>query len=351
MRERAFWIVFFLGLMTLSLAACGGGGAGTDGAVIDESGDTPDVPEEPPITPPVEPSALDQQLLQALEDRDVDTPQAPPIPADALVALGKALFFDKELSGNRNISCATCHHPTTGTGDDLSVSIGQGGSGLGSARLLGSGALIPRNAPPLFNKGLPAFRTMFWDSRVSIGQGGALNTPEPALNGPRPTAGAIAQELTTALAAQAIFPLTSHAEMRGDPGENELADAADNLEVWTLIMDRLVGTDNGTQGGFAEYRALFQAAFPAVADIDGFHIGHVGAALGAYEDLAFRALDSSFDRYLAGDLAAMTDEARRGALLRSRGLRPLPRRPAADRRASSRPRRPPGRPGARSQWG
>ena len=32
-------------------------------------------------------------------------------PSDAKVALGRALFFDKVLSGNRNISCATCHHP------------------------------------------------------------------------------------------------------------------------------------------------------------------------------------------------------------------------------------------------
>ncbi len=31
--------------------------------------------------------------------------------------LGKLLFFDKILSGNKNISCASCHHPLAGTGD------------------------------------------------------------------------------------------------------------------------------------------------------------------------------------------------------------------------------------------
>ncbi|MBN2702120.1 MAG: cytochrome-c peroxidase, partial [Methylothermaceae bacterium] len=40
------------------------------------------------------------------------------------IELGKLLFFDKLLSGNRNISCATCHHPMTWTGDGLALSVG-----------------------------------------------------------------------------------------------------------------------------------------------------------------------------------------------------------------------------------
>ncbi len=315
MRERAFWILLFTGLMGLALAGCGGGGSAEAAAMRDAGGDNPTPPDEPTPDPDPQPSQLDLQLAQALQGENVDTPAAPPEPAGALVALGKALFFDKILSGNRNISCATCHHPTTGTGDDLSLSIGEGGSGLGAARALGTAELTPRNAPPLFNKGLPSFRTMFWDSRVSLGRGGNLNTPEPALNGGNPSAGAIADQLQTALAAQAIFPLTSHAEMRGQPGTNELADAGSNLEVWARIMARLLGTENGTEGGIPAYRTLFQAAFPGVVDFDAFNIGHVGAAIAAYEDLTFRALDSPFDRYLAGDLTAMTDQAKRGAIL------------------------------------
>ena len=40
-----------------------------------------------------------------------------PAPSSAEVALGKVLFFDKIISGNNNISCATCHHPLASTGD------------------------------------------------------------------------------------------------------------------------------------------------------------------------------------------------------------------------------------------
>jgi len=48
--------------------------------------------------------------------------------------LGQLLFYDPILSGNKNISCATCHHPDFATGDGVSLSIGEGGIGLGPDR-------------------------------------------------------------------------------------------------------------------------------------------------------------------------------------------------------------------------
>ena len=69
--------------------------------------------------------------LWAATDRDFHdrSPHSP-----ARVELGRNLFFDKILSGNLNISCASCHHPLAGTGDGLSLPIGEGGSGLGVTR-------------------------------------------------------------------------------------------------------------------------------------------------------------------------------------------------------------------------
>jgi len=60
-------------------------------------------------------------------------PNPPPVRRD-LVTLGQALAFDKVLSGNRDIACMTCHLPEMATGDARTLSIGEGGDGLGSAR-------------------------------------------------------------------------------------------------------------------------------------------------------------------------------------------------------------------------
>jgi len=45
--------------------------------------------------------------------------------------LGQLLFYDPILSGNQNIACATCHHPTHATADGVSLGLGDGGLGLG----------------------------------------------------------------------------------------------------------------------------------------------------------------------------------------------------------------------------
>ncbi|NND18929.1 MAG: methylamine utilization protein MauG, partial [Silicimonas sp.] len=76
----------------------------------------------------------------------------------AQAKIGQLLFYDKILSGNRNIACGTCHHHDLAGGDGLSLGIGEGGAGLGTKRAAESDAdrirkRIPRNAPPLWNLG------------------------------------------------------------------------------------------------------------------------------------------------------------------------------------------------------
>ena len=259
---------------------------------------------------------LDAQLAPLVQEAGFE-PVPQPAPEDpALVELGRNLFFDKILSGNRNISCATCHHPVAATGDALPVSIGQGGTGLAENRQEGTGELIPRNAPHVFNGGVEGVNTMFWDSRVSRDPvTGALSTPEDKLNGSPSQLPDITAHLDSALAAQAMFPVTSREEMRGHPGDNEVADAPDNEAVWQALMARLVGTANGTIGGFDGYRTLFQAAYPEVTNFDDFNFGHVARAIAAFERERWTALDTPFDRYMAGDRSALSDSEKRGARL------------------------------------
>ncbi len=259
---------------------------------------------------------MNAELQALLADAGVTSPSALQGHTDEQVALGEALFFDKILSGNQNISCATCHHPVAATGDALPLPLGEGGTGVGATRQQGTSRIIPRNAPAVFNAEMNEVTTMFWDSRVSRDPvTGELTTPEPALNTATPPSPEIAALLDSALAAQAMFPVTSHDEMRGLPGSNLIADAADNLGVWSLLMERLVGTNDGTVGGIQGYRDLFDAAFPSITNYDDYNFGHAAKAIAAYEARTYTALNTPFDRYLQGDMTAMSDDAKRGAIL------------------------------------
>ncbi len=65
-------------------------------------------------------------------------PATPPHPEDneptaARVELGKALFFDPRLSGDGNMSCATCHSPLQGWSDGMPTGKGHKSMVLGRA--------------------------------------------------------------------------------------------------------------------------------------------------------------------------------------------------------------------------
>ena len=249
-------------------------------------------------------SVLDVQLRAALAQNQITPINAGPEHSEAQVSLGQALMFDKVLSGDGNISCATCHNPARGLGDNLAVSIGAGGSGLGEERTLGSGVLIARNAPEVFNRGAPEWRSMFWDSRVARLAGGMLRTPAGMQTPPG---------LESVLAAQSLFPLESREEMRGDADDgsdgNDLAECTDGDFpcVWNGVLARLRDIPG--------YVTLFEDAYADVDEAADINISHVANAIGAFESAAWSFFDTPWDDYVAGDDDALTAEAKRGAIL------------------------------------
>jgi len=249
---------------------------------------------------------LDGELADLLNQANVSAPTPPIPPALPLVTLGRALMFDKELSGNRNIACATCHHPVEHTTDGIPLSIGQGGTGLGPSRQSNGKPFIPRHAPNLFNLGLPLATVQFWDGRVALNPAGGFKTPAGA---------ATPSGLSGTLAAQSLFPITSPDEMRGYPGDldvngqtNELAVIADTdfVGIWDGIMTRL--------RAIPAYDTLFTTAYPGVA-LNTMGIRHAANAIAAFETAVWTRLDSPFDNYLRGDKTALTDAEKRGATI------------------------------------
>src|SRR5467141_3306126 len=91
------------------------------------------------------PESLDAQLRRQFTQWNIVPIGPSPVQDRAMVALGQALMFDKILSGNRDISCATCHDPALHATDGLPLAIGTGGTGTGTARTLGAGrSFVPR---------------------------------------------------------------------------------------------------------------------------------------------------------------------------------------------------------------
>ncbi|MFU1476911.1 cytochrome-c peroxidase [Roseovarius sp. C7] len=221
-----------------------------------------------------------------------------PTPGTTSVLLGRDLFFDPILSGNRNISCATCHHPSLGSADAVSLGLGEGGLGLGLGRRPDPAnippRLIPRNAPALFNLGAHEITTLFHDGRV-------VHDPSTRFGVQMPDGFALERPAPTLLAAQALLPLMSHDEMAGQPGENPVADAVAAGEIrglhgaWQLLAERVEA--------IPAYRDRFDAI---IGPDEPLHISHIGRALGDFIAYEFRSTDSPFDAYLLGHETALS---------------------------------------------
>ncbi|MEK6763983.1 MAG: cytochrome-c peroxidase [Nitrospirota bacterium] len=89
--------------------------------------------------------------LQGLEDASTFVPADNPLTVQK-IELGRVLFFDKRLSKNNTIACASCHLAEKGFADGMPVSTGING-------LKGS-----RSAPVSFNRVYS--KAQFWDGRA-----------------------------------------------------------------------------------------------------------------------------------------------------------------------------------------
>ena len=85
-------------------------------------------------------------------DLYLPVPESNPLTSEK-VALGRQLFFDRRLSRDGTVSCATCHNPNRAFSTLVPVAVGL------------SSRQGRRNAPALINRGYG--RAFFWDGRAS----------------------------------------------------------------------------------------------------------------------------------------------------------------------------------------
>jgi cytochrome c peroxidase len=181
-----------------------------------------------------------------LADMVMRVPPDNPI-TEAKAALGRRLFFDRLLSNDRSVSCATCHDPARAFTDERPLAVGV------------FGRVGKRHSPSLVNRGFG--RTQFWDGRAAT------------------------------LEALAVQPI---------PDPNEMDLSLDDA-VARLAADE-------------SYRAEFQAVFGRAVSTED-----LARALATYLR-TIRSGDSPYDRFVAGDVDALTPQQQLGLqVFRSKG--------------------------------
>jgi cytochrome c peroxidase len=192
------------------------------------------------------------------------------------VELGRLLFFDPILSGNKDVSCATCHQPEFNYAEFLETSIGVNGIGAGSKRRFLDPNDIPfvkRNSQSVLNTAFNGMKIgepyhaesapMFWDMRAK------------------------------GLEAQALEPIKTLEEMRGHAYSED--------KILVEIIRRL--------RAIPEYKTLFTKAF--MGDPDPVNATNLSKAIAAYER-SLVAGNSRFDLYMRGDSSALSTGEKEG---------------------------------------
>ena len=259
-----------------------------------------------------EPQGLDLDVLRAVSADELDgDPRSGDEPSirHPLAQLGKKLFFSKSLSPNFDVACASCHHPSLAGGDKLSLPIGVEARkpdllGPGRERR-GGKPTVPRNSPSTFNAWL-YHEALFWDGRVSQLSSGISTPDSDAPWEPDPLAG------DDLIAAQSRFPVVAQEEMRG----HDFLIGADNEAVRTRLAERI--GDYGAGAGDIEdnnWLAEFRSAFDSKQSAEKLvTYDNIALALATYQRSQV-FVDTPWKAFLEGDYDAISDKAKRGALV------------------------------------
>ena len=198
------WCLFSFSLL-LSVS-CNLGGQGSSDVDFQEirSNFGSDFPVEPPLDYQSKAPSyvqLDNRIGAAIDDKKA--------------TLGRVLFYDKNLSFNNSIACASCHQQTAAFGDTSSRSIGL------------DGGLTGRQSMRLANLRFSSEGKMFWDERAI-----SLND-------------------------QVTQPIQDHIEMgfsglQGQPGMNSLLAKLDSIPYYNELFSWAFGNKSASEAFIAE---------------------------------------------------------------------------------------------------
>jgi cytochrome c peroxidase len=226
-------------------------------------------------------------------DLYMPVPESNPL-TSSKIALGRRLFFDKRLSRDGTLACASCHNPKLAFSDGRTLPRGVGG-------VEGT-----RNAPAIINRGYG--RTFFWDGRAKSLEHQVL---EPILN-PKELALAQAElerrtkmkaaEVTAALASYVRTIRSGHS--RFDRYAAGQTDVLSDLEKAGLAVFRGKGQCNTCHIGPNFTDEQFHNT--GVAWRDG-HLADLGAGKGDFKTPTLREVAHTAPYMHDGSLATLED--------------------------------------------
>jgi cytochrome c peroxidase len=240
-----------------------------------------------------------------------------PFPAEnplteAKRVLGKALFFEEQLSSSDRVSCATCHIPGIG-GADPRLGIDPGAQPFAGDDVLGSPGVVRSNAANHYSpddvfgldeqvtgrtaQGVHASQfasELFWDGRA----GDTFLDPET---------GAVVIATGGALESQAVGPILSDVEMAHEGRTWDQVRAKLEQVRPLALATELPGDLASALASASTYPELFEQAF-GDPSIDAERIGR---AIATYERTLIPD-QTPFDEFLEGNPFALTPSQRAG---------------------------------------
>ncbi|NRA84064.1 MAG: cytochrome-c peroxidase [Gammaproteobacteria bacterium] len=244
---------------------------------------------------------------------------------EPLAQLGAKLFFTKALSGNLDVACVSCHHPSLGGGDNLALSIGvdaeipdllgPGRRHSSAEEFYDGGPTVPRNAPTTFNLGLWD-KVLFHDGRVeSLGgtpnsngdDGQGIRTPDVEFGMIDINSGA------NLSVAQARFPVTSAQEMKNFDHFGQ----STNSEVRMFLAQRvglygLSSSELAENSWLSEFRDAFEEPEGIAEELITF--ANITNAIAFYENSQV-FVNTPWKEFINGKVGALSLSAKRGARL------------------------------------
>lgn len=253
--------------------------------------------------------SLDQKLslikdVYSLEAKECNTP-INELSSDPIFEAGKELFETKILSSNYDTSCISCHIDSLGSADGLPMAVGVNSTGEGIERYKhGKGILVQRNALSLKGRAEEEFINYFWDGKAQIQDGEFISQ----------FGSDVSKKFDSIFAVASILPLIERDEFIDIDGEINRA-VGDKLykkrydAISQVIKNRL------QKANTPETVILAKKLRLAGIDINKFELADAGNLLAKFFEKKFPCEISDWDKYLKGDINAISDSQKKGAIL------------------------------------